>query len=185
VSADDLDLLRQARSDPEALGELYRRHAPTVYSWLLRRTRESIAAELTAETFAQAALSLHRFQDQGHGTVQPWLLGIARNLWRRFVEREIIESRARQRLGMSVQSLDTDFDAITDRLSREHLKDRVRDALASLPESQREAVRLRVVEEKSYEEVAEALGCSVVAARLRVMRGLAQMARCLGESSTA
>ncbi len=181
----DVDLLKLARKDPEALGELYRRHAAGVYYWLSRRTRESIAVELTAETFAQAALSLHRFRDEGHGSAQPWLLGIARNLLRRFIDEEIIESRARERLGMSTESFDTDFDAITDRLSKEHLTDKVRAALASLPTGQREALRLRVIEEQSYEEVGAALGCSVVAARIRVMRGLAQMARGLDESSAA
>jgi|SRR4029079_7191420 len=47
--------------------------------------------------------------------------------------------------------------------------------LDALPESQREAVRLRVVEQLEYEEVALALGTSPEAARVRVHRGLSAL----------
>jgi RNA polymerase sigma-70 factor, ECF subfamily len=44
--------------------------------------------------------------------------------------------------------------------------------LNALPESQREAVRLRVIEDLDYDRVADALGTSPTAARVRVHRGL-------------
>jgi RNA polymerase sigma-70 factor (ECF subfamily) len=52
-------------------------------------------------------------------------------------------------------------------------------ALAQLPEGQRKAVRLRVVDELPYAQVAQRLGCSEGAARVRVTRGLAQLAEVL------
>src|SRR5205809_1113977 len=64
----DAQLIKQAKRDPEALGELFRRHAPTVHRWLAGRTSAAIASELTAETFAQAALSLRRFRDDADGS---------------------------------------------------------------------------------------------------------------------
>ena len=45
-------------AEPEALAELYRRHAERLHSWLRAQVAPQIACELTAETFAQAALSL-------------------------------------------------------------------------------------------------------------------------------
>ena len=76
----DALLIREARTDPDAFGELYRRHAQAVHSFVRGRVPERVAGELTAETFAQAALSLKRFRDEAGGSGLPWLYGIARNL---------------------------------------------------------------------------------------------------------
>ena len=41
----DAELVAAARSDADAFAELYRRHAPSVYSWLRARAGERIAAD--------------------------------------------------------------------------------------------------------------------------------------------
>jgi RNA polymerase sigma-70 factor (ECF subfamily) len=48
-------------------------------------------------------------------------------------------------------------------------------ALADLTPMLREAVVLRIADELSYDDVAERLGCSPGAARVRVSRGLARL----------
>ena len=48
--------------------------------------------------------------------------------------------------------------------------------MAALPEGQREAVRLRVIDDRSYRETAEELGTTEVVARARVSRGLRKIA---------
>ena len=54
----DLALLCAARTDPEAFGEVYGRHAAAVERWIRVRTPDmATAADLTAETFAQALVS--------------------------------------------------------------------------------------------------------------------------------
>jgi len=45
-------------------------------------------------------------------------------------------------------------------------------ALAELPAQQRDAVLARVVDERSYEEIATTMRCSELVARQRVSRGL-------------
>lgn len=59
------------------------------------------------------------------------------------------------------------------------LVSRVRVALAKLPPRQATAVLLRVLEERPYEEIASAMGCSSVTARIHVMRGRARLSRLL------
>jgi RNA polymerase sigma-70 factor (ECF subfamily) len=76
----DAELLRDA-TDATAFAELYRRHATTVFAWFRARL-EWAAADLTAETFAQAWLGRRRFRDERGGSALPWLLGIARNVLR-------------------------------------------------------------------------------------------------------
>jgi RNA polymerase sigma-70 factor, ECF subfamily len=172
----DAQLISDARDDPDALAELYRRHAGAIHSWLRARVPHRIAGELTAETFAQAALSLRRFRDEAQGSAAPWLYGIARNLLRRYHDRERVETQARERLGMPVHSY-ADLEDVHERADAARMRPAIVPAMAALPASQRRAVVLRVVHEWSYEEVAAALGCSVTAARLRVMRALGSLSR--------
>ena len=175
----DAELIREARRDAEAFTELYRRHAPAVARWFAARVPQRIAGELTAETFAQAALSLKRFRDEADGSAAPWLYGIARNLLRRSLERERVESAARRRLGAPIRSYDDDADELVERLDAAQLRPALEAALEQLPPSQHEAVQLRVIRALDYDEIADSLGCSQVAARIRVARGLSSLSRLL------
>jgi RNA polymerase sigma factor (sigma-70 family) len=169
----DAELLREARRNPEAFGELYARHVVAVHDWHARHVRWA-APDLTAETFAQAWLARRRFRDRRDGSALPWLLGIARNVLRDSARRDRIATRARERLGLPLDmGGEPGFDEIEKRLSPRRPLAR---ALAELPEHEREALELRVVGELPYEEVAERLEIRPAAARLRVSRALRRLA---------
>ena len=104
---------------------------------------------------------------------------IAKNLYRRYVEKERVETRARERLGVEVRAYD-DFERVEERTYAEHVAPQLALALAALPAGQREAVQLHVVDELPYAAVATRLGVSELAVRLRVMRGLKRLARAVG-----
>lgn len=168
----DAQLIRDARKDPSAFGEVYRRHAPAVYEWLRRRAPQA-AADLTAETFAQAWLSRRRFRDQRQGSALPWLLGIAQNCLRESERCDRMETRARERLGLPVDlAADDGYEDVDRRLSP---TTDMNAALAMLPEHERRAVELRVVGELPYDEVARRLAIQPAAARLRVSRALRRL----------
>ena len=174
----DAQLIADAKADPEAFGELYRRHAQTIHAWFRQRAPRGDASELTAETFAQAAHSLGRFRAPAHGSAAPWLFGIARNLLKRYYERERVASRGRERMGMPVRSYeDESDDRIDERMRADRLAERLHGAMVELPRAQRDALELRVLEELPYETIAARLRCSEVAARLRVMRALGALTR--------
>ena len=59
---------------------------------------------------------------------------------------------------------------------------RVADAIASLPDDQRDALLLRCYEEMPYEEIAVVLGCSVGTAKSRVSRAREKLAAELGDA---
>jgi RNA polymerase sigma-70 factor (ECF subfamily) len=180
----DAQLIKAARTDPDAFGELYRRHAGVVHGFLQSRVPERVAGELTAETFAQAALSLRRFRDEKDGSGLPWLYGIARNLLRTFHERERIESKARQRLGLPVHDYELEVHEVNARVDAERLAPDLSAALATLPPAQRQALQLRVIEELPYRQVARSLDCSEVAARIRVTRAIDSLSRLLKGTSS-
>ena len=169
----DADLIRAARSDAAAFGTLYERHALEVFAWCQRRL-EWAASDLTAETFAQAWLSRDRFRDQHGGSAVPWLLGIARNILRETIRHDRVETRAREHLGLPLDlAADEGYAAIEERLSP---RTALAAALDQLPEHEREALELRVIDELPYDEVAERLALRPAAARLRVSRALRRLA---------
>ena len=171
----DAELIREARRDPDALAELYRRHAERLHSWLQAQVSPQIACELTAETFAQAALSLRRFQDPGGGSASPWLFGIAKNLLRRDYESERVDRKARRRLGIPELAHDLNLARVEERDRAERMRPSLVAALATLPPGQRRALELRVIQELPYDEVASSLSCSEGAARIRVTRALGSL----------
>jgi RNA polymerase sigma-70 factor, ECF subfamily len=168
----DAELMQAAELDAGAFGELYRRHASTVHGWFRRRL-DWAASDLTAEAFAQAWLSRRSFRDEADGSALPWLLGIARNVARESARRNEVETRARRRLGLPIDLAAEDgFAAVEDRLSPSAA---LTDALETLPEHEREALELRIVDELPYSDVADRLGVRPAAARLRVSRALRRL----------
>jgi len=162
----DAALIAAARTDARAFRELYDRYADRVLGYHQRRTRDDDAAhELTAETFAQAWLVRARFRDECDGSAGPWLFGIARNVLLMSVRRRRLEAEARERLGLPAVSAPAE----------EGWLDGLDEALDALPEAQREAIRLRVVDDLPYSDVAAALGTTPAAARVRVHRGLSAL----------
>jgi RNA polymerase sigma-70 factor (ECF subfamily) len=71
---------------------------------------------------------------------------------------------------------DDDYDRIEELMDFERFGEALAEAMSALPEEQREAVKLRVVDERSYGEVAAELGCTEPTARMRVSRGLRRIA---------
>jgi RNA polymerase sigma-70 factor, ECF subfamily len=168
----DAELIDAAASDAGPFGELYRRHVSAVHGWFRRRL-EWAAADLTAEAFAQAWLSRRSFRDEADGSALPWLLGIARNVARESARRNEVETRARRRLGLPTDLASEDgYDAVEERLSP---RVALAEALETLPEHEREALELRIVDELPYPEVADRLGVRPAAARLRVSRALRRL----------
>jgi RNA polymerase sigma-70 factor (ECF subfamily) len=168
----DAELIEAASSEPAAFAELYRRHVLTVHAWFRRRL-EWAASDLTAEAFAQAWLSRRSFRDEAEGSALPWLLGIARNVARESARRNDVETRARRRLGLPTDLAAEDgYAAVEERLSP---RAGLTEALETLPEHEREALELRVVDELPYDDVAARLGVRPAAARLRVSRALRRL----------
>ena len=181
----DVELLRAATRDDDAFCALYRRWAPELHAWFTRRTASAdVAAELTAETFAEALRGLPSFRGRHPGSGAAWLMGIAHNLLRRWYRDRRVATAARERMGVPVRAYETlDEEAIAGRLAAGPLRADLLRALEALPAQQREAVALRVLHERSYDEVAVALGCTTATARQRVFRGLRTMRERMTEAA--
>ena len=161
MTADDrrLDeaLLSAAFEDENAFAVFYARYERAVAGFFVRAVgRGELAADLTAEVFAEALGSASRF-DPALGTPGAWLFGIARNVLARSRARGRVEDRARRRLGFPVLGLD---DELVERIEAAGADGRALALLEQLPEGQRDAVTARIVHERRYEEIASELRCS-------------------------
>ena len=178
----DTELLLASRAEPVAFVELYRRHAEDVLRYFARRTLDpEAAAELTAETFAEAYASRRNYRDTGANGVA-WLYGIARHQLGRFFRTGTIDAAARRRVGIAREALPADdYERIEELVDLAPIREALVEALETLAAEQRDALRLRVIDGLGYSEVAERLGCAEAAARQRVSRGLRRIALVLQE----
>ena len=174
-SESDDRLLVAAAVEPGAFAEFYGRYERAMLAFFVRRTREpELAADLTAEVFAAALAGVARFRPGG-APAAAWLFGIAQHKLAKSHRRGVVEDRARRRLGMSLLVLaDADIGRI-ERLAGGGSN--VVGLFERLPAALREAVGARVLDERSYEEIAGELKCSPAVVRKRVSRGLARLRR--------
>jgi RNA polymerase sigma factor (sigma-70 family) len=168
-------------TDTDAFARFYEHHADGVLRFLARRTFDvEVACDLTAEAFAQALRGRHRFRGATDEDAAAWLYAIVRHLLSRYVRTGVVERKATQRLGLQLPVLsDDDYDRVVQLAGLTDARAAVAEAFGRLREDQQDAVRLRIVDELSYEEIADRLAISESTARARVSRGLRQLAAAL------
>jgi RNA polymerase sigma factor (sigma-70 family) len=171
--ATDADLLRESRRRPDAYVEVCRRHAEDISNWLRRQVGINEVDDLLAETFARGWYSRKRFRDPGAGSAGPWLQGIAANVVGDYRRRGAIELRAQRKLGLPPAVPDDMQEDAVERLSVQSEYGAALDAgMGDLPDEQRAALELRVVDELDYEEIGARQAVSPTTARTRVHRAL-------------
>ena len=163
--------------DAAGFEEFYVRHVDGLLGFFARRTRDpDLAADLTAETFAAALASRARYRPAA-GAASAWLFGIAVKKLADAQRRGYAERRARRRLGMErIELTDADVARI-EALGEEPAASVLVELLAP---DQRDAVRARVVDGRSYADIASHQHVTEAVVRQRVSRGLASVRRRMG-----
>ena len=165
--------------EAEDLARLYEAHASGVLRFFARRTLQAdVAIDLVAETFARAYENRAQFRGDGDGEALAWVFGIARHELSAYFRRGSVERRALAKLGLVVPPLvDADYERVEELADLRSLRLAVSDALEQLTDEHREALRLRVVEERPYPEIALTLGLSEMTVRARVSRALRALSK--------
>jgi RNA polymerase sigma-70 factor (ECF subfamily) len=160
---------------------MYVRERERLMVFLVRRTFDvPLAADMAAETFAVALRQWEQLSGRSEEEQRAWLFTVARRQLSRYLRRLRVERRAIERLGIEVPVLLEDDVAKIESLAEiSELRAAIGHELARLSVEQRDALKLRIVEERSYEEVARVLGVSEQTARARVSRGLRALAAAL------
>lgn len=171
----DNELLRlMLAGDEEALAQLYRRRHASVYRFALQMSgSKSIAEDVTQEVFLFLMREGHVF-DPARGSLSAFLLGVARNhVLRRLRVEHLLsplgDDHDEESTGLQIS---TEFCPLDD-LTRAETIETVRKAVLSLPPKYREVVVLCELQDVSYVETAEILGCAIGTVRSRLHRARA------------
>jgi RNA polymerase sigma-70 factor, ECF subfamily len=170
----DNELLRlMLAGDEEALAQLYRRRQGSVYRFALQMSgSQTIAEDVTQEVFLFLMRDGHVF-DPGRGALGSFLLGVARNhVLRRLRVDQLLSPLGDDDDENPAMQAGTDLCPLDD-LTRAETIEAVRKAVLSLPPKYREVVVLCELQDVSYVETAEILGCAIGTVRSRLHRARA------------
>jgi RNA polymerase sigma-70 factor (ECF subfamily) len=172
----DADVMTVSRERPAAFAQIYDRHAETLLRYLVRRVGPGDGEGLLGELF-QIAFERRASFDPAHESARPWLYGIASNLVLKHRRSEARRLRATARVASESPLTDqnpgesTEIDAVDARA----LLPRVADAIAALPDGERDALLLFAWEDLSYDEIAAALTIPVGTVRSRLNRARSRL----------
>ena len=156
-------LERFATGEVDAFEAVFRQYQSQVFGWILRMVRNrATAEELTVETFWRMYRARARF-DVTRGSCGGWLRRIATNV--------ALDHLRRARPEVELAE-DPPAPAKADPVHRSELRAAILGAIHGLSPRLRVAALLALVEEEPYEEIAQALGISVNAVKVRVFRGV-------------
>lgn len=177
TGADELNLTN------EDMTRLYDENAEDLLRFFARRTVDAqVAFDLVSETFAEAIASRGSFRGDSFEDGRRWLFGIARNLMNNYFRRGQVEQRAMQQLQLEpVEVGDDDATQIAELAQLVELRGAVESALGSLKAEYRDAVRARILDQRSYSEIAAELGTTEDVVRARVSRGLKKLKKELAQ----
>src|SRR5215472_2282116 len=96
---DDATVIARSLDDPEQFAVVFRRHAPDIHRYVVRRLGPGAADDVVAETFLTAFRLRSRYSGD-RTDARPWLYGIATKLVGRHRRAEVRQYRALARTGL-------------------------------------------------------------------------------------
>jgi RNA polymerase sigma-70 factor (ECF subfamily) len=173
----DSELLQaMLAGDEAALATLYWRRQGSIYRFALQMSGSpALAEDVTQEVF-MALMRDGTSYDSARGPLNWFLLGMARNIMRQRLGRERFYTSLADDSGEGAAA--TQLQAVSDpltELTRTETIESVRKAVLSLPPRYREVVVLCELQELSYAEAANVLGCAIGTVRSRLHRARAML----------
>jgi RNA polymerase sigma-70 factor (ECF subfamily) len=193
-------LRRSADGDRSARGALLHRHRRRLRRMVAARLDPRLAARLdpsdvVQEVLAEADRRLDDYLRRRPIPFYPWLRQLTedrlvdeyrRHVWAkgRTVTREgkALGGPGGSAAAPAEQLLDVGTGP-SEAVRRQELKEQVRAALEALPEQDRQALKLRYLEDRTAREVGEILGLSEAAAKMRALRALQRLRALMGGTS--
>ena len=166
------DLLQQfSHGNVDAFESLFRQHQADVYRWILRIVRDpAVAEDVTVETFWR----IHR----AHARFDP---SRSFEAWARRIATNAALDHLRSTRPETALPDDLPQPPLPDPGISQEVREKTAQAFGRLPPKLRIAATLAVIEEQPYQEIAEALGISAGAVKLRVFRAVRLLRKDLKE----
>lgn len=163
-------IARAKEGDMEAFEQLIRKYQKPIYYLCYRMTgAHQSADDLSQDTFIKAFFSLQRFQDGM--SFYAWIRKIAVNSSLNYLK----ERKREEPLGVNEDRVtgnhnSPDPELPHEKLQRNRLEVKFREALEALPDNQRMVFILRVYENQSYQEIADSLDIPIGTVMSRLSR---------------
>lgn len=143
--------------------EIYKEHIKKVYRFLLALTEnETLAEELTQQTFYKAFLNIDRFE--GRSSIYTWLCQIGKNEW-------LLECRRYRKLSFDTFGDIADEREMEEDLVRKNQVTLAKQALLKLPDPYKDVLILRIYGNLPFAEIAATFNYSESWAKVTFLRG--------------
>jgi RNA polymerase sigma-70 factor (ECF subfamily) len=177
-AADDSQLIAEARSNPAAFVQLYRRHYDAVFRYCVHRLFERQAAEdVTSDVFLKAVENIHRFKGNEQ-QFRNWLYRIATNAVNNYLRKTARRNRLLKVAREQTNSQVTDCGESAEKLAL------LREAVFALKPRYQTIITLRFFENLKLTEIAEVLASSPGTVRSQLARALAKLRKVLATEFT-
>lgn len=164
-------LIKKCRcGDRQAFDALIRLYYDYVSGFLLKTTAdESLAEDLTQETFLKMIRNIEKFDPGGSAAFGTWLITIAKNCY--------IDHLRRNRVALEdIEALPIEAEqSVADEVERKLEYERVLRAMETLPPEQALAIRLKYVEDLTLAQIAERFGVQPKTIKSRIHDGTVKL----------
>jgi RNA polymerase sigma-70 factor (ECF subfamily) len=177
---DDIELLQKiAKGDSKAFESLLHKYQRSVYGLSLRMLKSSSLAEDNAqETWIRVVKASGQFENKG--SVIGWILTITKNLALNSIEKRGWEEALSPEEENQVMADQKDLEI---ELSHGETLQKLKKAVAQLPDRQRIALVLWMEQEKSYSELAQEMNLNVNAIKVLLFRAKENVQKFMKEDS--
>ena len=179
LDADTALMIRASEGDEPSFSILLTRHRTSVVNHLYRLVRNyGIAEELAQDVFIRVYRSRSKYRPDAKFTT--WLFRITTNIalnWRRDSRRETTHVRLDHELGSRKTQLPDHEPGTDEALIRTQRGKEIRAVIESLPPKQLAAVLMHKYEGMDYQEIAQALQCSIPALKSLLFRAYETLRR--------
>jgi RNA polymerase sigma factor (sigma-70 family) len=172
----DASVIASSLAEPDRFAEIFDRHFATVFRFAERRVGRDQASEVASETLTRAFAKRGSFRADAVDAL-PWLLGIASRLILHERRRFVRYLAAVERSSAEIHTADREGDlgSIDRRLDAPAEWARMRSALLTLSDTDRELLLLVTWDELSYDEAAVVLGLPLGTVRSKLHRAKARL----------
>lgn len=157
--------------DLDKLGLLFERYKKPLFGFFYGINRDAdLSEDLVQNVFVR--ILRYRTVFRGDGEFRTWMFHIARNVSHDHYRKKRVDARD------SIEKWKDEIPGGEDRFTEAQKEDEMKMlslALEKLPEEKREVLLLSKYQEKKYKEIAELLGCSESAVKVKVFRALQEL----------
>lgn len=174
MKTDEELMLDYKNGNEQSFQTLYGRHSALVYGYLIKRSRNSSAAD---DIFQSVFLKLHKSRGQYDSNIPflVWLFTITRSV--------MIDYFRKQK--RTLETFDTEFVEASHSAALSSIPAHITNVLdiSAIPERYQSVLKMRYLEDLSFEEMASKLNTSSSNARQLVSRAIRMLRKILGSKA--